>query len=178
MPWDHRAMSGSEGADARLGEARIAVAHRAWERALELLSALDSESGLEPEDLEALAKAAYWTGDSDRSIATREKAYAAYIARGDEQRAAFCALTLRREYISKLQHSVATGWLTRAERLLDQLSRIHPLTDTSRSPMPTRLGRAATSPRLSRSSIAPWRSPTVRVTAICAPGARCGAACS
>lgn len=112
-------MSGSEGADARLGEARIAVAHRAWERALELLSALDSESGLEPEDLEGLAKAAYWIGDSDRSIATREKAYAAHIARGDEQRAAFCALTLRREYISKLQYSVATGWLTRAERLLD-----------------------------------------------------------
>jgi class 3 adenylate cyclase len=119
VPWDHRGMSGSEGADARLGEARIAVAHRAWERAFELLSALDAESGLEPEDLEALAKAAYWTGDSDRSIATREKAYAAYITRGDEQRAAFCALTLRREYISKLQHSVATGWLTQAERLLD-----------------------------------------------------------
>ena len=113
-------MSGSEGTDARLVEGRLAVAHRAWERALELLSALDPESGLEPEDLEALAKAAYWTGDSDRSIATREKAYAAYIARGDEQRAAFCALTLRREYVSKLQHSVAAGWLTRAERLLDR----------------------------------------------------------
>ena len=112
-------MGGTEGADARVGEARIAVAHRAWERAFELLSALDSESGLEPEDLEALAKAAYWTGDSDRSIATREKAYAAYIARGDEQRAAVCALTLRRECSSKLQHSVAAGWLTRAERLLD-----------------------------------------------------------
>jgi class 3 adenylate cyclase len=112
-------VGGTEGADARLGEARIAVAHRGWERAFDLLSALDSESGLEPEDLETLAKAAYWTGDSDRSIATREKAYAAYIARGDEQRAALCALTLRREYVSKLQHSVAAGWLTRAERLLD-----------------------------------------------------------
>ncbi len=112
-------MGGTEGADARLAEARIAVAHRAWNEAFDLLSALDSEDGLEPEDLEALAKAAYWTGDSDRSIATRERAYAAYIARGDEQRAAFCALTLRREYTSKLQHSVAAGWLTRAEHLLD-----------------------------------------------------------
>jgi class 3 adenylate cyclase len=111
-------MGGIEQADARLGEAREAVAERAWARAFDLLSALDAEHGVEPEDLEAFAKAAYWTGDSDRSIATREKAYAAYIERGDEQRAAFCALTLRREYISKLQHSVATGWLTRAERLL------------------------------------------------------------
>jgi class 3 adenylate cyclase len=112
-------MSGTQEVGSMLGEARIAVAHRAWERALDLLSTLDSGSGLEPEDLEGLAKAAYWTGDSDGSIATRERAYAAYIARGDEQRAAFCALTLRREYISKLQHSVAVGWLTRAERLLD-----------------------------------------------------------
>jgi class 3 adenylate cyclase len=112
-------MSGTQEVGSRLGEARVAVAHRAWARAFDLLSALDSDPGLEPEDLEALAKAAYWTGDSDRSIATRERAYAAYIARGDEQRAAFCAFTLRREYISKLQHSVAAGWLTRAERLLD-----------------------------------------------------------
>ena len=112
-------MGGTGGANARLAEARVAVAHRAWERAFELLSALDAEAGLEPEDLEGLAKAAYWTGDSDLSIATRERAYAAYIARGDEQRAALCALTLRREYVSKLQHSVAAGWLTRAERLLD-----------------------------------------------------------
>jgi class 3 adenylate cyclase len=112
-------MGGTQEVGSGLGEARTAVAHRSWERALDLLSALDAESGLEPEDLEGLAKAAYWTGDSDRSIATRERSYAGYIARGDEQRAAFCALTLRREYVSKLQHSVATGWLTRAERLLD-----------------------------------------------------------
>ncbi len=112
-------MAGTEGADPRLAQARVAVAQRAWDEAFDLLSALDAESGLEPEDLEALAKAAYWTGDSDRSIATRERAYAAYIAAGEEQRAAFCALTLRREYISKLQHSVAAGWLTRAEQLLE-----------------------------------------------------------
>jgi class 3 adenylate cyclase/predicted negative regulator of RcsB-dependent stress response len=112
-------MGGNDGVDARLREARSAVADRAWKRAFDLLSALDSESGLEPEDTEDLAKAAYWTGDSDRSIATREKAYAAYIERGDDERAALCALTLRREYISRLQDSVAAGWLTRAERLLD-----------------------------------------------------------
>jgi class 3 adenylate cyclase len=117
-PCDHRRVGGTEGADARVGEGRTAVADRSWKRALQLLSALDSERGLEPEDLEGLAKAAYWTGDSDRSIATREKAYAAYIERGDDERAAFCALTLRREYISKLQDSIAAGWLTRAERLL------------------------------------------------------------
>jgi tetratricopeptide (TPR) repeat protein len=112
-------MGGTQEVGSGLDEARTAVAHRSWGRALDLLSALDAESGLEPDDLEGLAKAAYWTGDSDRSIATRERSYAGYIARGDEQRAASCALTLRREYVSKLQHSVAAGWLTRAERLLD-----------------------------------------------------------
>jgi class 3 adenylate cyclase len=113
-----RRAEGAEGPAAELDDARRAVDDRAWARALDLLSALDSEQRLEPEDLERLAKAAYWRGDADRSIATRERAYAAYVERGDEIRAAFCALTLRREYLSKLQDSVAAGWLTRAERLL------------------------------------------------------------
>ena len=112
-------MSGTEGAGARLDEARRAVGDRAWTKAYELLSALDAGTRLEGEDLERLAKAAYWRGDADRSISTRERAYAAYLERGDEIRAASCALTLRREYLSKLQDSVAAGWLTRAERLLD-----------------------------------------------------------
>jgi class 3 adenylate cyclase len=112
-------VSGTEGAGARLDEARRAVRDRAWTKAYELLSALDAGTGLEAVDLERLAKAAYWRGDADRSISTRERAYAAFLERGDDDQAALCALTLRREYLSRLQDSVAAGWLTRAERLLD-----------------------------------------------------------
>jgi len=97
---------------------REAVSHRDWPEANEVLSAADADGGLEPEDLELLAKAAWWTGRQNQSIEVRERAYARYVERGDKGRAALMALTLRREYGAKLQGSVAKGWLTRAERLL------------------------------------------------------------
>jgi hypothetical protein len=81
--------------------------------------AADAAKPLEPEDLEGMAKAGWWTGRPNESIAARERAYAAYVGRGDKARAAFAALTLRREYNAKLQGSVAQGWLKRAETLLD-----------------------------------------------------------
>ena len=111
-------MGAGRSADGRLNEARSALADRRWKDALDLFARVDAERELGPEDLEALAQAAYWSGDSDGSIAARERAYAAYLEAGDQQRAAFCALTLRREHISKLQDSVAEGWFGRAQRLL------------------------------------------------------------
>jgi hypothetical protein len=109
----------SEQPDARLEEGRRAVAGRAWKRAYELLSNVAAERALEPNDLEGLAKAAFWTGHSGESITFLESAYASYIERGDDPQAAFCALTLQRQCISKLQDSVAAGWLNQAERLLE-----------------------------------------------------------
>jgi hypothetical protein len=109
-----------EGAAGQLEEARRAVDARSWTRGYELLTALRAQQPLGPEDLERLAKAAYWTGDADGSIWAREEAYAAYLDRGDDDRAALCALTLRREHLAKLRDSVADAWLSRAERLLTE----------------------------------------------------------
>jgi hypothetical protein len=113
-------MSVGEGTAGQLEEAQSAVDARSWTRAYELLMALRAQQPLGPEDLERLAKAAYWTGDADGSIWAREEAYAAYSDRGDDERAALCALTLRREHMSKLRDSVADAWLSRAERLLKE----------------------------------------------------------
>jgi class 3 adenylate cyclase len=101
-----------------LDVAREAAARGSWFEARQALVAADDAGPLEPEDLELLAKASWWTAHSDGSIAARERAYAAYLERGDVERAAFCALTLRREHATKLQGSTAKGWLSRAERLL------------------------------------------------------------
>jgi class 3 adenylate cyclase len=109
-----------EGAAGQLDEARSAIDARSWGRGYELLTALRSEQALGAEDLERLAKASYWTGDADGSIWAREEAHAAYLDRGDDERAALCALTLRREHMAKLRDSVADGWLSRAERLLKE----------------------------------------------------------
>jgi class 3 adenylate cyclase len=112
-------MDTTETPEARLVDARRAVADGLWRRAYDLFLVVAADQGLEPEDLERLAKAAYWTGHSDESISNLEAAYAAYIVRGDDLQAAFCALTLQRQYIYMLRDSVAAGWLTQAERLLD-----------------------------------------------------------
>ena len=98
---------------------REAAARRAWTNAYDALSASDAVEGLEPMDLELLAKSAWWTGRPAESIDARERAYALYIERGDVQRAAFTALTLRRELITKGEGSLAGGWLKRAEKLLE-----------------------------------------------------------
>jgi class 3 adenylate cyclase len=103
----------------RLEAGRDALARNAWPEAYENLVAAAGETPLGPRDLEALAKAAWWTGRPNESIEARERAYAAYLEGGDKARAAFCALTLRRQYSTKNAGSVAKGWLARAEQLLE-----------------------------------------------------------
>jgi len=105
--------------EGRLEAARQALARRAWPEAYERLQEIDAEDPLEPVDLESLGKAAYWTGRPAGAIEATERAYAAHVERGDHERAAFLALTLRRQYATRLAGSIAKGWLGRAERLLE-----------------------------------------------------------
>ena len=102
-----------------LDRARDAVLRHAWFEAYEAFGDAVNEAPLEPDDLERLAKAAWWTGRPGESIEAHERAYALLVERGERSRAAFQALTLRREYVAKLGGSVAMGWLTRAEQLLE-----------------------------------------------------------
>jgi class 3 adenylate cyclase len=104
--------------DVLVQEARLGAAERAWDRAYDAYSSA-GEAALDADDLDRFAKAAFWTGRSDRSVALREAAYAAYLDRDDPTRAAFCALTLRREHLANLQDAVAAAWLQRAEQLLE-----------------------------------------------------------
>jgi class 3 adenylate cyclase len=98
---------------------RGAYARRAWPEAYRLLLEADGRGGLEPEDLEALAKSAWWIGLATESIAAFERAYALHLERGNRSIAAMVALTLRREYGAKMAGSVAKAWLHRAEHLLE-----------------------------------------------------------
>ena len=111
-------MGGTETPSATLDEARGAIAERAWARAHELYAVVAAERPLEAEDLERFAKAAFWIGAAGGAISIRESAYEAFLTRGDNTRAAQCALTLQRQHASMLQDSLAAAWLTRAERLL------------------------------------------------------------
>ena len=109
-------MGGTETPAATLEEARArSLAAPGSVRTSSYASAA-AERPLEAEDLERFAKAAYWIGDAERSISIREAAYAAFSDRGDDERAALCALTLRREHADDVRTPSRTAWLTRAER--------------------------------------------------------------
>ena len=100
-------------------QGRQAYGRRAWPEAYRLLQEADVAGALTSEDLEALAKSAWWIGLPAESIDAHERALASYLESGKRARAAFVALTLRRQYSAKLASSVAQGWLLRAEQLLE-----------------------------------------------------------
>ncbi len=90
-----------------------------WERAFDILSALDATDGLGAEDLEALGEAAWWLGRVPECIAARQRSVAAYIAGGNPRPAALVALRLFYTFSVGGEGAIATGWLRRATRLLD-----------------------------------------------------------
>jgi len=103
-----------------LAAGREAIARHAWAEAFELLSAADAEGGgLEPEDLEALAEAAWWTARLDDCIAARERAFAAHVDGARPLRAAKVAMSLAKDNYAKGSSSIGSAWVKRAERLLE-----------------------------------------------------------
>jgi class 3 adenylate cyclase len=99
---------------------RSAIAERRWREGYALLKEADAAEPLGPEDLELLAWTAYFTDEIVQVVPLLERAYAGYVASGDNARAAFVAVQLGHEYGSvRLQHAVGSGWLARAQRLLE-----------------------------------------------------------
>lgn len=101
-----------------LSAGRDAIARHAWHEAFDLLTNADALDPLGPEDLEALARAAWWTGRLEDCIRARERAYALYLDAGAPRRAAAMAIDISQDYFSKRAHSIGAGWFNRAERLL------------------------------------------------------------
>jgi class 3 adenylate cyclase len=91
----------------------------AWHEAFELLRQADAEGRLSAGDLGLLGEAAWWVGDMDACISARERAYAAYLARGEPRKAAMMAFLLVRDHGNRLAGTLASAWYKRAERLLD-----------------------------------------------------------
>ena len=90
-----------------------------WERAYELLSALDVAQPLPPDELELLSEAACWTRRYDEMLDLLERAEAGYERDGDQRGAARMALTLTREHYQRNHDAVMGAWLARAATLLE-----------------------------------------------------------
>jgi DNA-binding CsgD family transcriptional regulator len=92
---------------------------RQWADAFAELSAADREAGLEPEDLERLATAAYLLGRDEHSVEVWERAHHEILGRGDERWAARCAGRIVFVLMNGGEFARAGGWLARARRLID-----------------------------------------------------------
>ncbi len=98
---------------------REALARHAWEEAYDLLSQADRERELSGADLEALAEATFFAAHAEREIEVKERAFKAYLAAGDQLRAAYLALDIAHGYSFQSKTSIASAWMRRGERLLE-----------------------------------------------------------
>ena len=92
---------------------------RAWADAYRSLSAADQASRLEGEDLELLAMAAYLIGRDEDYLRALERAHHAHLEAGERLRAIRSAFWLGLRLFFRGEMGPATGWIARAQRLLE-----------------------------------------------------------
>ena len=101
-----------------LQSGRAASRKNLWSEAVEALSAADP-TDLTAEDLVLLGDALWWTGQPDEAVATLERAFARFEHDDRHTDAASVGALLAYRAMRSLNMSVAGGWLSRAERLLE-----------------------------------------------------------
>ena len=113
-------VSRSPESSAALERGRRSYAARAWRDAYEALSRADEESPLGGGDLELLATAAYMLGREDEWMQGLERAHQLYVEAGEPRNAARCAGWIGTNLALRGEKGGATGWLGRAQRLLER----------------------------------------------------------
>jgi DNA-binding CsgD family transcriptional regulator len=103
-----------------LERGRRAYRNRSWKTARRSLARAEAVSQLSGEDLELLANAACMLGDGDEQVQALERAYHRYLEGGDEDDALRCAIWLGIHLMLAGSVGRAGGWLSRAERQLEQ----------------------------------------------------------
>ena len=103
-----------------LQSARDAVSRGEWHSAYELLTEADAAQRLDHEALGVLADAAYGAGQLDVAIETCERVHAQAVTAGNQQAAAGAAVRVAMYLLfDTALMAPVRGWLTRAERLLE-----------------------------------------------------------
>jgi len=102
-----------------LPRAREAIRNQAWSLAFAEFVEADRQSPLDPEDLEFLSVAAHLTGKDAESGEALARAHQGYLGRGEIRRAARCAGWLSVVAQLRGDSAQASGWLSRARRLLE-----------------------------------------------------------
>jgi DNA-binding CsgD family transcriptional regulator len=97
--------------------------HRAWSDAYQAFLRADEETPLAAEDLERLAMAAYLIGRDAEYLGALERAYNAHRDAHRHRRAVRCAFWLGFRLLMRGEMGHATGWFSRAQRLLEREAR-------------------------------------------------------
>jgi ATP/maltotriose-dependent transcriptional regulator MalT len=109
--------------DNPLERGRRRYGERAWAQAYAALALADQATPLGAEDLELLAMSAYLIGRDDDYLSALERAHNAYLAGGEGLRAVRGAFWLGLRLLFRGETGRATGWLARAQRLLERETR-------------------------------------------------------
>src|SRR4026209_2779238 len=99
---------------------RKSFEQRAWAESYRLLQAANRDAPLDAEDLERLAIAAYLVGRDDDCEAFTARAHQTFLDSGNREGAARAAFWLGFALMGRGAMAPASGWLARAERLLDE----------------------------------------------------------
>jgi DNA-binding NarL/FixJ family response regulator len=125
MPTDDKSVPGSsrsaptDAADA-LRRGRACYERNEWSDAFEALTLADRAVPLDADDLQRLAWAAGLSARDDEMLAFNERAYHARLERGEDLIAARVAFWLGFRLLARGEMGRASGWLGRAQRLVDQ----------------------------------------------------------
>ena len=100
-------------------QGRRAFEQRAWADAYEALSQASATDPLNADDVERLAWAATLTGRDEPALEAFERLHQLRLDAGENHRAARAAFWVGLRAMSLGQTARASGWLGRAERLVD-----------------------------------------------------------
>jgi DNA-binding CsgD family transcriptional regulator/tetratricopeptide (TPR) repeat protein len=106
-----------------LDRARRYYQRRAWTDAYQAFLLADQENPLAAENLERLAMAAYLVGRDEDYLKTLERAYNTHRDTRQCHRAARCGFWLGFRLLMRGEVGRATGWFSRAQRLLERDAR-------------------------------------------------------
>ena len=103
-----------------LAQARRAIAERSWLEAREAFARADRSTPLDAEDLGLWATAQLMLAQDEAAVGTLERAHYRYLERGETVPAARAAIWIGMNLAYGGAVGPASGWLGRAQRLVDQ----------------------------------------------------------
>ncbi len=106
-----------------LEQGREAAARHQWRRAHAALAEADRAAGLEAAELELLATAASLLGHDEQHVHLLERAHQMHLEDAEPLRAARCAFWAGTHLLLRGDAARGTGWLARAQRLVEQEAR-------------------------------------------------------